>query len=67
MKKGTECTDYWLLLKIGLSKKEAVSDLMILNTQDSQSLDRSTKEAIIKFYVGNDVVSQRKIEMRPFP
>ena len=68
------CTSYWLLpdkmlgqVKIGFSTREAVSDLMILNTQDSQSLDRSTKEVSIEFYAGSNVVSQRYIELRPYP
>lgn len=68
------CVDYWLLpnntlgeIKINLSSSENISKLMILNTQNSRSMDRSTKKIQLKFIDGDQIALQREITLRPYP
>lgn len=68
------CIDFWLLpdnklgnIIINFNKAEVISKLMILNTQNSNHLDRSTKTIRLSFYKNNKLLLQSNVEVKAYP
>lgn len=68
------CLDYWVLpdatlgnVTITLNKTENISSLMILNTKNSLSVDRASKDITVKFLNNEEIVAIKNIKMNDHP
>ena len=68
------CTDYWLLpmrtpgdVDVRFAKVEPVLRVMLLNTQDSDYLDRAADGVEVKLLKAGVVVADKQFTMRSFP
>ncbi|MDG3064102.1 hypothetical protein ACFQ4M_11000 [Thauera mechernichensis] len=68
------CTDYWLLpdntlgsLLIRLHQTERLAKLMILNTRNSYSMDRSSGTVLLHFKNQDIIVNSTEVKLKPHP
>lgn len=68
------CTDYWLLpddnlgsIIIKLKSEENISNIMIMNTKNSSSVDRESKNIEVNFYNSNKLIDSQNILLNSHP